>query len=69
MKTRKGNKTMINKIYYVSTPIFSNNYDVVEFTLGNFCNSFNDESITEFESYIYTNEKKAIEKQKELNTE
>ena len=65
----KNKKAAMNKIYYVSTPIFSNKYNVVEFTLDNFCNSFNDESITEFESYIYTNEKKAIEKQKELNTE
>jgi len=48
----------MKKIYYVSTPIFSNKYNVVEFTLDSFCNSFNDESITEFESYIYTNEKK-----------
>ena len=57
----------MSKIYYVSTSIGSIEYDVVEFTLANFCNSFNSEGITEFESYIYTNEKKAIEKQKELN--
>ena len=60
----------MSKIYYVSTPM--NNlikYDVVEFTLNDFCNSFNSEGITEFESYIYTDEKKAVKKQKELNEE
>tara|TARA_R100001244_G_scaffold119058_1_gene88744 strand:- start:35 stop:214 length:180 start_codon:yes stop_codon:yes gene_type:complete len=58
----------VNKIYYVSTPINNlTQYDVVEFTLADFCNCFNSEGITEFESYIYTNKKKAIEKQKELN--
>ena len=57
----------MNKIYYVSTPIASIKYDVVEFTLDSFCNSFNSEGITEFESYIFTSKKKAVEKQKELN--
>ena len=44
-----------------------NKYYVVEFTLDSFCNSFNSEGITEFESYIFTSKKKAVEKQKELN--